>query len=340
MNAKLTWSVPVLLLAMAPAQAHHGVAGVGGAALDGPGAPVESASSAVLPEGRTLLYGKLDHAEFKSRDRSNTEVDYNQYWMAGIGHGFAPWLSVYVFAPYNRKIDTAEPAGAATPKFDTQGWADKSIMGQVGFKYDKGFRLVPASESLDDREDWHFTVYGGSSIPTGKANLKDRQGNINPGKSTSFGKSAFSLGFTATKMLTRNLTFNTELSTLDFRTHRYEADSNNASGFELKFGSEDRLNLGLAYRFYTNPEQQFRADLSLEIQSLALGRDVQNGAPQAATGGRIIYLLPGIRLYKDNMSVAVGVKTANRTRLNEAEQQQGAEGREKFRLIFSASMVF
>jgi hypothetical protein len=40
------------------------------------------------------------------------------------------------------------------------------------------------------------------------------------------------------------------------------------------------------------------------------------------------------------MSFAFGIKTANWTRLNEADQQQGAEGREKFRLIFSASMMF
>jgi hypothetical protein len=340
MSVKLSLPVAALLLTMAPAHAHHGVAGVGGAALEGPGAPVESSSSAVLPAGRTLLYGKLDYAKFKSRNRSNTEVDVNQYWMAGIGHGFTPWFSAYVFAPYNKKVDTTEPAGAATPKFDTQGWTDKSFMGQIGFKYDKGFRLVPANESLDDLDDWHFTVYGGSSLPTGNANLKDRQGNINPGKSTSFGTPSSSVGFTATKMLTKDITFNTELSTIGFRSHRYQADTNNAGGLEMKFGREDRLNLGLAYRFYANPEQKFRADLSLEAQYLALGRDVQNGVSQLATGGRIIYLLPGIRLYKDNMSFAFGIKTANWTRLNEADQQQGAEGREKFRLIFSASMLF
>ncbi len=43
-------------LAAAPVLAHHGVAGVGAAALEGPGAPVESATSAVLPEGGTLRF--------------------------------------------------------------------------------------------------------------------------------------------------------------------------------------------------------------------------------------------------------------------------------------------
>jgi len=59
-------ALPLLVACVAsPALAHHGVAGVGAAALEGPGAPVESASSAVLPEGRTLFYAKLDDARFK-----------------------------------------------------------------------------------------------------------------------------------------------------------------------------------------------------------------------------------------------------------------------------------
>lgn len=58
MNAR--FALPLLLgLTALPALAHHGVAGVGAAALEGPGAPVESASSVTLPAGRTLLSLKL-----------------------------------------------------------------------------------------------------------------------------------------------------------------------------------------------------------------------------------------------------------------------------------------
>ncbi|MBS1187151.1 MAG: hypothetical protein H6R04_1169 [Burkholderiaceae bacterium] len=330
-----------IALFVAPAAyAHHGVAGVGAAALEGPGAPVESASSAVLPEGKVLLYAKLDHARFKSVNPSDTQVNYNQFWMAGVGYGFTPWFSAYAFAPYNRKIDTAEPAGAATPKFNTSGLADMSLMGQIGFKYDKGFRLVPANESLDDLEDWHFTVYGGGSLPSGNPNLKNREGNIDPGKSTSFGKPDWSVGFTATKMLSSNLTFNTELSTIRFLKYRYRADTAHPNGFDAQFGAEDRLNLGLAYRVYTNPAQKLRVDFSLETQFLKIARDRENGIGQEATGGKILYLLPGIRVYKDNMSFAFGVKKVAWKRLNEDALQQGSEGKEKYRLILSASGIF
>jgi hypothetical protein len=327
-------ALPLLVACVAsPALAHHGVAGVGAAALEGPGAPVESASSAVLPEGRTLFYAKLDDARFKRLDPTVAEADYSQFWMAGIGHGFTPWLSAYLFAPYNVKQDT--PGG-----FTTRGWADVSVMGQLGFKYDDGLRLVPANESLDELEDWHFTIFAGASIPTGKPNLKDSNGDIDPGKSTGFGKSDWSLGLTATKMLTKNLTLNTELSTIRFRGYRYASDTTFPTGRAARFGPEDRLNLGIAYRFYTNAEQKFRADLSLETQFLRIGRDWQDGTYDTATGGKIVYLLPGVRLYKDNMSFTIGVKKPAWTRLNESDQQQGSEGKEKYRLIVSGSVLF
>lgn len=311
------------------AQAHHGVAGVGAAALEGPGAPVESASSAVLPEGKTLIYAKMDHAQFETYDGhgATPESRYSQFWMLGVGHGFTPWFSAYVFAPYHIKKD--EIGG-----LDSQGWADASFMGQVGFKYDDGFKLVPASESLDDLEDWHFTVFGGGSLPTGSPNHRLRDGSIDPGKSLGFGKPSWSFGVTATKELTRDLSFNLEASSIRFREFRY------ADGQRVEFGAEDRLNAGLAWRLHTNPDARFRVDGVLEAQYLRIGRDVENGVGAEATGGRMLYLLPGLRFYRGGTSFAVGLKKPVWTRLNEESRQQGSEGKEKYRLIFSASFLF
>lgn len=317
------------LLTPTLALAHHGVAGVGAAALEGPGSPVESASSAVLPAGSTLLYAKLDHAKFKTYDPAAVESDYANYWMVGVGHGFTPWFSAYVFAPYHAKID--ERGG-----LDSKGWADISVMGQIGFKYEPGvgLKLVPAKESLDDQEDWHFTVFGGGTLPTGNANHRLSDGSIDPGKAHGFGKNSLSLGVTATKQLTRDLTFNLEASTIRFREYTYD------DGNRVKFGTENRFNLSLAQRLHTNPDSRFRVDGVIEAQYLALGRDIENGVGQDATGGKMLYLVPGLRFYKDNMSFAFGIKKPVWTRLNESSDQQGAEGKEKYRLIFSASMMF
>ena len=79
------------------AHAHHGVAGIGAAALEGPGAPIESASSAVLPQGRTLLYGKLDHARFKTYDPdpSAPEAKYASYWMIAVSYTHLTLPTIY-----------------------------------------------------------------------------------------------------------------------------------------------------------------------------------------------------------------------------------------------------
>lgn len=313
----------------APALAHHGVAGVGAAALEGPGAPVESASSAVLPEGKTLFYAKLDHAKFKAYDAAEIESDTSQFWMLGVGHGFTPWFSAYLFAPYNIKKD--EPGG-----LDSRGWADVSVMGQIGFKLEpgQGLKLVPANESLDDQEDWHFTVFGGGSLPTGNANHRLADGSIDPGKSLGFGKPSLSLGATATKVLTRDLTFNLETSFIRFREYTYD------DGNRVRFGAEDRVNGSLGYRLIADADNRFRLDGVLEAQFLKLGRDIENGVGAEATGGKIVYLMPGVRLYKDNMSLAIGIKKPVWTKLNESRLQQGAEGKEKYRLVISGSVLF
>ncbi len=316
-----------LSLISIPALAHHGVAGVGAAGLNGPGAPIESAASTTLPQGKALAYFKVDDAQFKTYPWAAPNARYSRFTMLGVGYGFTPWFSAYAFVPYNEKID--EPGG-----LNSRGIADVSVIGQIGFKYDQGFMLIPPNESLDDLEDWHFSVYAGSSLPTGNPNHRLADGTINPSKSLGFGKPSYSLGVTASKVLTDKLTANFEASMLCFREYTY------ADGQRLRFGAEDRLNAALSYRAWTNPEKMFRLDPVLEIQYLGLGRDRQNGVDAIATGGNVVYAMPGVRAYWQNMSFALGLKKPVWTRLNESNLQQGSEGKEKYRVIFSASLLF
>lgn len=311
------------------AWAHHGVASLGAAGLHGPGAPVESSASATLPQGTTLLYLKLDHAEYKRFDNNpaNPESRFAEFWMAGVGYGFKPWLSAYLFFPYHIKRD--EAGG-----YSTEGWADISWMMQLGFKYDDGLRLTPAHESLDDLEDWHFTAYVGSTLPTGNPNLRDRNGVIDPGKSTGFGKPAISVGLTATKQVSDRVTLNQEVSYIHFDPYRY------ADGQVYQFGDEFRYGISGVYRLWLNAGQRMRLDGVLETQYLALARDKQNGTGLQATGGRIVYVMPGVRLYWKRTSIAAGIKWPVWTDLNESSQQQGAEGKEAWRLLLSVSYLY
>ena len=312
-----------------PASAHHGVAGIGAAALQGPGAPIEAATSATLPDGKFLLYFKLDHADYETfdSDSSNPESDYANFWIGGLGYGVTPWFSAYLFVPYNQKED--EPGGV-----DTSGFADISFFGQIGFKWDEGFRLIPANESLDDFEDWHFTLIGGFTIPTGDENVRDDDGNIDPGKSTGFGSPSYFTGLTATRVIADRWTVNLELSRNAFTKNTY------ADGNRTRFGTEYRVNPALVYRAYTNPEHKVRLDLSGEPQYLHLGRDRTNGEDERATGGDMIYLLGGLRGYWRNISAAVGAKVPIWKDLNEEDDQQGGEGTENYRFIFTFSVLF
>lgn len=333
-------SLPLLLtLFAAPALAHHGVASLGAAGLEGPGAPVETSSSATLPEGKWLGYLKVDHAKSRTFDPSTApgaeEGDYNQYWMLGLGYGFKPWLSAYVFQPYNIKTDEY---GDNT----TRGLTDLTLMGVVGFKYDQGFSLAPANESLDDMMDWHFTAYAGLSLPSGNANHRLPDTSIDPGKSLGFGKSSFSYGLTATKQVSDDATVVFEAGQIRFQEFQYDPDpvGGNPAGLRVTFGAETRLNTALSYRLMTRPESRFRLDGNAELNYLHLGRDVEDGVGAAATGGSMIYGVLGVRLYKDNMSLGLALKRPIITHLNEEDQQQGSEGKERYRFIATFSALF
>lgn len=315
--------------------AHHGVASLGAAGLEGPGAPIETSSSATLPEGKWLGMVKLDYAKFKTYDPLSVETDYNQYWMAGVGYGFKPWLSGYAFQPYNVKID--ESGG-----LDSRGPTDLSLALVIGFKYDDQFLLVPANESLDDMQDWHFTVNLGMSLPTGDANHRLSDTSIDPGKSLGFGKPSYNYGLTATKQFNDNDTIVLEASQIRFQKYHYDADPIGGfpGGVSVRFGTETRFNTAISHRLMTNPDTKFRLDGNAELNYLSLGRDVEDGVPGSAGGGNMIYGVLGLRFYKGATSVGVAVKKPIWTRLNEEDQQQGSEGKEKYRLVTTFSAMF
>ena len=324
-----------LAAAALPASAHHGVAGLGAAALDGPGAPIEQSSSATLPEGKVFAYLKVDYADWKTyTPEKDDEAKHSTFWMAGLGYGVTPWLSLYAFLPYHEKVDE-------DGVFNTYGFADASVNATLGFKYDDGFRLVPERESLDDLEDWHFTVYAGATLPTGDPNLRDPDGNIDKGKSTGFGEPAWTLGATASKMLDERWTLNFDVSNLWFQENTYDADpAHGGERFTGQFGDEFRFNAALIYKAYTNPDARFRLDTLVELNYLHLGRDREDGVAEPATGGDVLYVMPGVRAYWDKLSFAFGVKVPVAQDLNEEGDQQGAEGKERYRLIFSISALF
>ncbi len=308
--------------------AHHGVASLGVAGLEGPGAPLETSNSATLPKGGGLAYMKLDYAIFEKYTQArDDESETNAFWIYGAGYGVTPYLSLYLFVPYHTKI--------LEDSTTTSGFADISVSAALGFKYDDRFMLVPEKESLDDLMDWHFTVYGGFTLPTGNEELRDKDGNIiDPGMQLGFGKSSYSIGWTATKQVTDRLTSVLDISFLGFQKYKYN------DGLARRFGDEFRANYAMTYRMLTNQAKKLRLDGNMEFNFLNLGRDQEEGTGQDATGGKILYVLPGFRIYLQSTSIGLGVKVPILTDLNEKDDQQGAEGKEDYRVIFSFSALF
>ena len=108
----------------------------------------------------------------------------------------------------------------------------------------------------------------------------------------------------------------------------------------MRFGPELRLNTAWVRKLQGDAESKFRFDGVIEANYLNLGRDREDGRGADATGGQILYLTPGLRLYKDRFSLALGVMLPAWKDLNEEGDQQGSEGLENYRLVGTFSYLF
>ncbi len=83
------------------AQAHHG----GVSAAFGPGAPVETSSPLTLPQGKFLLYERLELSPFKKFGDSRDEGGNDNFTFTNtlFGYGISDAVSAYVSLPYAKK---------------------------------------------------------------------------------------------------------------------------------------------------------------------------------------------------------------------------------------------
>ncbi|MCF6205580.1 MAG: transporter [Sulfurovum sp.] len=307
---------------------HHGVASLGVAGLEGPGAPLETTSSQMLPEGKFLAYTRAEHISYKlNTPEIDGEMEKHEYFTYALGYGFTSYFNAYISIPYFTKMQEGSVG--------TSGFHDVKVTGVLGFKYDDGFMLTPANESLDDLEDWHFTAMLNVSLPTGDSDVRDENNNVyDYGMQLSFGAPSAMVGLSATKWFGGNTTLIFDTSYNTFFKSEY------SDGGTMEFGDEIRFNTALTYKVYSNTEKKLRFDGTIEANYLYLGRDVENGVAQEATGGKILYTTIGTRIFYQNISATVGVKLPVWKDLNEEELQQGAEGGEDYRLVFTFSTLF
>jgi hypothetical protein len=310
------------LLVSAPAHAHHGVASLGVAGPEGPGTALETTSAMPLP--RLAVFGMLKTELVPFQHRSHAEPEnksLSSFNTAALGFGVLPWLSAYVFQPYNLKVQDGVGANS--------GPGDTNVMLSLGAKWDEGLRLVPEKESLDELADLHVGLWVSLTLPAGPTNeLDDRGQPFAPDMQTGFGEPSPAFGLSLLKQASEDFTWLGEINYQHFFMHRYPTTV-------YRFGGETRVNTALAWRAYA--AGRFRADVSGELCFLHLQRDQERGTDLEASGGSILYAGLGVRASYAGFSAALGARYAVAKSLNEQADQQGSEGLEMLRVSLALS---
>ena len=323
--------VPAVIFAALRANAHHGVAAVGLSEPEGPGAAIETTAALPLPKHFAFAMVKSEFVSFQIRDRVAfpRQKNLTSFNMVALGFGITPWLSAYVFQPYNLK---SEDGGVGS----NAGLGDTNLMLAFGWKWDEGPRLIPQKESLDELADWHFLLWASCTLPVGPTEHNDDNGQrFAPDMQIGFGMPSPTLGLSVLKQISTNFTALAEVNHQRFFTHDY-------SFTRYRFGAETRLNAAGVTRIYANG--RVRLDGVVELVGLNLQRDQQdNGqgslAALSGSGGTILYGSVGARLYLGRVAIALGAKRAVLKDLNEASDQQGSEGLENVRVSLSVGMA-
>jgi hypothetical protein len=292
---------------------------------------METTAALPLPKGLAFAMVKGEFVSFQMRDRVAfpKQKDFASFNMVALGFGITPWLSAYVFQPYNVK---SEDGGIGS----NPGLGDTNLMLAFGWKWDEGPRLIPQKESLDELADWHFLLWASCTIPVGPTGNSDDRGEpFAPDMQTGFGTPSPALGLAVLKQIFTNFTALAEVNHQRFFAHGY-------SFTRYRFGAETRLNAAGGYRIYA--KGRVRVDGVVELVGLHLRRDCEDDGQGSltalsASGGTILYGSLGARLYLGRVAIAFGAKRAVLESLNEASEQQGSEGLENVRVSLSVSVA-
>lgn len=305
------------ILAAAPALAHHGTAAVSAIGAEGPGAALDTTSPLPLGQGTVFALAKSEYARFQQRDGFTDQKSFSSFNTLALGYGIRPWLSAFVFQPYNWKAQD----GVGT----NSGLGDTNLMLALSLKWDEGLRLAPEKESLDDLADWHFGLWAACSLPLGATRHRDDAGAFYaPDMQTGFRGPSPGAGLSVLKQLSPDFTLLGEVSYQAFFDQRYAE-----AGYRYQFGAETRVNAALVYRLWASGQN--RVDLAPELSLLHLQRDREDGASLQASGGTVLYGQLGARATLGSFSLGASMKRAVAKSLNEGADQQGSEGLESYR---------
>lgn len=253
-----------------------------------------------------------------------------------IGYGLRDYLTLYVLFPF--AIKEQDGLGKSS------GMGDPEIFLHYGFKYGarEGFKgWYPFNQ--DDvageeytQTDWKFGLHASTTIPFGKISNRDNNGDTFPmGMQPGFAGPSYNFTAIVSRMIAPHLTFNIDTALRAFTL----APGVNGG----KPGNEWRVNGAMTYEVLEGKDTFLsRVDLIGEANFLNLKKDMDSERiPNDATGGSMLYLSPGLRLtFYNKASLGLLFKKAIWKDLNNEDQQQGAEGLEKYRAVATFSLSY
>ena len=315
-----------IVIAMLPvgAHGHHGGVSLG----YGPGSPVETSTGLTLPQGGFSLIARVEQVEWRQFHWAEPENKSSfTFSSLGLGYGFTPYLSVFLFVPYSVKMQ--DELGKS------YGGGDASFWFYLGGSYDpaRGFRLNTSEDtavSLETSQTTYFSLNVAASAPTGESHNDDRFGEeFERGMQPGFRSPFVNLGFTVTRQaFVQGLTFSADTLYTVFT----EKD-------DFKFGNEFRADVAGVYDLWTR-RGGWSLQPILELNFLNVAKDQEEEKGIANSGGSILYLSPGLRFNVAPVSLGILFKLPVWKDLNKQSEQQGAEGLEKFRAIAAFSVFF
>lgn len=325
--------ITLFLLGTPAAHAHHG----GVSLAFGPGSPIETNSPLTLPEGGLVTGVRLEQVEWKKFPNKSDNATSATYSNANISFGFTPALMGTLTIPYY--VKRQQSLGM------NQGLADIKLQMTYGFHFDPetGFSRNGADDTAVSMESKNHRTWlslsGLGSIPNGHYTHTRAGDNGHPdrGMQTGFGSPSYTLAAAVARSL-GSVTLNADVG-WDIFSPRNDQDG------LFQYGSEERLNVAGVYELYgKNDSFLSKLDGILELNYLHLNHDKEDGINDIGSGGRILYLSPGMRFSFpsiQNSNLGVLCKIPVWTRLNDShENAQGSEGVEKFRWMTTLSLYF
>ncbi len=237
--------------------------------------PLEVGSSGVRADLRYLSLGSI-YQDGKKVENSNRELETHLTQQYSIYFSLSPRFSLGAFVPIAKRHSEELNERGQTVTGNEFGLADVTML----VRY-KAF----VAHDIETTSIVSFT--GGVKLPTGKTSGKDSEGNLLDAH--------VQLGTGSTDMLLGASGFLTFARVALIANLLGSITSKGANGHE--FGNILNYDLSARYRLYPSEYGDTQLFATFGIYGEWRGKETQDGAAIASSGGNVLFLSPGLQLF-------------------------------------------